>query len=177
MLLRQYFMSLKVLDRWTHLGPHMSKHWDKVATNVAKSHPCIPPKKPTPASSPVATTNKRPSNTTAASGKTSWDHWTPAKIRARRSSVGPLTERDTEVDRDSPPPPPPLTPVQSLSDIPEDDEKELSIMRKFSRKWCAKAGVHTKAGDALEEDEVDCDWTKAIAPKVEGRIIMIGAKS
>lgn len=184
MLLRQYFMSLKVLDRWSNLGPHMSKHWDKVASSVSKSHPCLPPKRPGSSSSPVAATTTKPAS---ASGKKGWEHFTPAKIRARRSSVGPLTERETDVDDDSPPTHPPHPPAaaidagplaaKSLSGIREDDEdeKELGLLRKFFRRWCHKAGVHAEAGSELEEDEVDCDWTQAIAPKLEGRIVMVGA--
>lgn len=165
----------------------MSKHWDKVATNVSKSHPCLPPKR---SSSPVVTktttdactTNKPAATPGAATTKKGWDHFTPAKIRARRSSVGPLTERDTDVDGDSPPPTTGHTPSRSpLSGIHEekggdddDDEKELEMLRKWFRKWCHKAGVQAEAGSELEEDEVDCDWTQAIAPKLEGRIVMMG---
>lgn len=160
----------------------MSKHWDKVATNVSKSHPCLPPKR---SSSPVAMktpTNKPGATTAATTTKKGWDHFTPAKIRARRSSVGPLTERDTDVDGDSPPPTAGHTPSRlSLSGIHEekggdyddDDEKELEMLRKWFRKWCRKAGVQAEAGSELEEDEVDCDWTQAIAPKLEGRIVML----
>lgn len=175
MLLRQYFMSLKVLDRWTHLGPHMSSHWDKVVSNVAKSHPCLPPKKPTapsPSGSPAA--EKNPSSK-GHGHKSSWDHWTPAKMRARRSSVGPLSERETDVDRESP-----AAPERAgLSGIEEeeDEERELRIMRKAFRRWCRKAGVQARVGGELEEGDVDCDWTRAIAPKVEGRINMVGEGS
>lgn len=174
-------MSLKVLDRWANLGPHMSKHWDKVATNVSKSHPCLPPKR---SSSPVVTTTDKPTTSTPAASKKGWDHFTPAKMRARRSSVGPLTERDTDVDGVSEHPPAhtagPTSSRASLSGIREenpdddDDEKELQLLRKWFRKWCRKAGVQAEAGGELEEDEVDCDWTRAIAPKLEGRIVMLG---
>lgn len=181
MLLRQYFMSLKVLDRWPNFGPHISKHWDKVASNVSKSHPCLPPKTAgsSATSSPVATT-KTPTVTTG--NKKGWDHFTPAKIRARKDSVGPLTERETDIDHADESgfstPAPHHTPHQSLLGISEEDEsdeKELGLLRKFFRKWCRKAGVHAEAGSELEEDEVDCDWTQAIAPKLEGRIVMVGA--
>ncbi|KAF3766705.1 Metallo-dependent phosphatase [Cryphonectria parasitica EP155] len=171
MLLRQYFMQLKVLDRWTHLGPHMSQHWDKVVSKVTKSHPVLPPKKPTPNPSPVAKTNRHRHSAS------SWENWTPAKMRARRSSVGPLTESDTDVDRDTDvPAASPTSLERSLSGISEEqEEKELRIMRRVFGRWCRKAGVNALADDELEEDEVDCDWTQAIAPKVEGRIVMIGS--
>ncbi|KAK7735587.1 hypothetical protein SLS53_007501 [Cytospora paraplurivora] len=171
MMLRQYFMSLKVLDVWTHWGASMSRHWDKVVSNVTKSHPCIEPKKaplPTPtAEAPVTPTFARGS-------KRGWDHFSPKNIRERRSSVGPLTERETDVDRDDASPPPEPRSLQEIAEEDDDEERELRIMRKAFRKWCRKTGVHAQAVDELEEHEVDVDWTKAIAPTVEGRIHMIG---
>lgn len=175
MLLRQYFMELRVLDRWTHLGPHISQHWHKVIDKVAISHPVLPPTKHTPNPSPV-TASKDSSHETAHS---SWEHWTPAKIRQRRSSVAPLTESETDVNRngDVPPvrPPPPERELSGITE--EEEERELKIMRKMFRRWCRKAGVNSMCdtNGQLKEDEVDCDWTKPIAPQVEGRITMIGA--
>lgn len=167
MLLRQYFMSLKVLDRWTHMSTSMSSHWAKVVSKVAKYHPILPAKKPTPSPSPAEATGAGHSLTS------SWARWSPAQLRARRSSVGPLSERETDVDRDSPPSA--STPERELSGIKEveDDERELRIMRKVIRRWCRKAGFHAEVDGDVGEEGVHCDWTKAIAPKVEGRIIMV----
>lgn len=187
MLLRQYFMSLKVLDRWTHLGPHMSTHWDKVASNVAKSHPCLPPQKPsTPAPGPVEQQQQQQaqdSHKSKSQSKSSWDHWTPANMRARRSSVVPLSEKDTDVDRDSSPETE-GNDARLLEGIAEDkdeedtaaadEERELQVMRRVFRRWCRKAGVHAQAAGEIGDEEIDCDWTKAIKPQVEGRIVMVG---
>lgn len=149
----------------------MSNHWDKVVSNVSKSHPCITPKK----TSPPSPTTEDPVTPVSAKGvKHGWGHFSPKNIRARRSSVGPLAEGDTDVEKnDTSPPPEP----QSMEDIVEEDtdeDHELRIMRKAFRKWCRKTGVHAKAGEGLEEHEVDCDWTKPIAPTLEGRISVIG---
>ena len=171
MMLRQYFMSLKVLDRWANWGASMSRHWDDVVTNVAKSHPCIAPK----VAPPTPTTDTPVTPVSAKGAKRGWEHYSPKKIRQRRSSVGPLTERDTDVDRDDPTPPPEPQSLEGIAEEGDDEERELRIMRKAFRKWCRKAGVRATAGDGLDENEVDCDWTKAIAPKLEGRIQMVGA--
>ncbi|PSR82391.1 flagellar associated protein [Coniella lustricola] len=181
MLLRQYFMELRVLDRWAYLGPHISQHWNKVINKVAESHPMMPPRKQAPNQSPVtpATTNTA-AKASHESPPSSWEHWTPAKMRQRRSSVAPLTESETDVNQNgdisktSRPPPP----ERQLSGITEEEEeRELKVMRKMFRRWCRKAGINSAcaANGQLTEDEVDCDWTKPIAPKVEGRIIMVGA--
>lgn len=150
----------------------MSNHWDKVVNNVSKSHPCIAPKKTHPPS-PTCETPVTP--VSAKSGKHGWEHFSPQRIRDRRSSVGPLAERDTDVERDGTSPPPPEP--QSLEGIVEEDndeEHELRIMRKAFRKWCQKTGVRAHAGGALEDHEVDCDWTRPIAPTLEGRISIVG---
>lgn len=164
MLLRQYFMQLKVLDRWAHFGPHISQHWGRVVSNVTKSHPVLPP------TTPTTTTAKQQS--AAASG---WDRFSPARMRARRASVGPLVESETEVDRDAA-----AAAARSLPGVAEEgedsgEEKELRIMRKVFRRWCKRAGVHALADEELGEDGVGCDWTQPIAPKVEGRIVMVGS--
>lgn len=171
MLLRQYFMSIKVLERWAYLGESMNRHWDNVVSNVTKSHPCIAPKKASP---PSPTTETPTTPVSAKTGKHGWDHFSPKNIRERRSSVGPLTERDTDVGRDDSSPSPEPRSLEGIVEEGDDEERELSIMRKIFRRWCRKAGVRAQAGDGLEDDEVDCDWTKAIAPKLEGRICMIG---
>ncbi|KUI63462.1 Trifunctional nucleotide phosphoesterase protein YfkN [Cytospora mali] len=171
MMLRQYFMSLKVLDRWAQWGASMSHHWDQVVSNVTKSHPCIEPKK---APLPTPTTEVPVTPVSAHGGKHGWEHFSPKNVRERRSSVGFLTERDTDVARDDVSPPPEPRSLEGIVEEDNDEESELRIMRKAFRKWCRKAGVRATAVDGLEENEVDCDWTKAISPKVEGRIRIVG---
>ncbi|POS72322.1 flagellar associated protein [Diaporthe helianthi] len=176
MMLRQYFMSLKVLDQWADFGPSMKRHWAKVVSNVTKSHPCMEPKHAavnTPvAQTPVAQTPVTPISSRGS--KRGWEHYSPESMRQRRSSVGPLTEREMDVERDGPSPAPEPRPLQGIAEQHDDEEAELRIMRKTFRKWCKKTGVNARAGDGLEENEVDCDWTKAISPQVEGRISMVG---
>lgn len=164
-------MSLKVLDQWAQLGPSMRNHWDKVVSNVSKSHPCIAPKK----ACPPSPTSEAPVTPVSAKGaKHGWDHFSPKQIRDRRSSVGPLTERETDVDRDGTSPPPEPQSLQGIVEEDNDEEHELRIMRKAFRKWCLKTGVRARAVDGLEEHEVDCDWTRPIAPTLEGRISIVG---
>ena len=39
MMLRQYFLSLKVLGKWKHWGNSLGQHWDKIQTNLHDTHP------------------------------------------------------------------------------------------------------------------------------------------
>ena len=55
-------------------------------------------------------------------------------------------------------------------------DRELGIMRRVFRKWCRVAGVQGSLCDELKEGEFEVDWTKAIAPRVEGRIVCVAGE-
>ena len=174
MMLRQYFMALKVLDKWTCWGPSMDRHWEKVVQGVGEVHPTSPasPVREKPAFSFEDALNSKP--------KASWDDWTPAKVRQRRLSIGPLSEEngtsiDDKDDSDSDPYSEGQGQRGGRKQAVRNMDRELDIMRRVFRKWCRIAGVQGQACDALREDEFEVDWTKAVAPRVEGRIIMVGS--
>jgi 5'-nucleotidase len=170
MLLRQYFMSLKVMNQWTQWSEHMGEHWDRVVKACSASHPHIAPGRSTSVpSTPVVET--------AAPGgkrrKNSWAEWTPKKLRERRASLTPLVEHaedsDTDIDED-----------RDDADKREQElamDRELKIMRSVFKKWCRVAGVRGDVCDSLPKEEFEADWTSAIAPQVEGRITIIGDKT
>lgn len=49
-------------------------------------------------------------------------------------------------------------------------------MRRVFAKWARIAKVESRVGEELREGEFDVDWTRAIAPRVEGRIICVGGE-
>ncbi|KAM7216589.1 Metallo-dependent phosphatase-like protein [Rhypophila decipiens] len=166
MMLRQYFMSLKVMDQWKGWGPSLQRHWGRVVGDVCKSHPVMEPKP----KSPVAAEKKMDWDTIKRK-RSSWAEWTPAKLRERRSSITPFAEESDE------------SAAQSGSDAKEEEkekeenvrdiDREMRIMRRVFDKWCRIAGVQAQACDSLGEDELEVDWTKAIDPRIEGRILMV----
>ena len=162
MMLRQYFMALKVLDQWKHWGPSLDRHWGRVVHHVSKCHPLYHPRSPAACSG-----GECPSQ--AGKRRASWNEWTPAKLRARRSSITPLVEHaeDSGGDEDD------ETALDANHAAVQAMDRELSIMRRVFRKWSRLAGVHGTCTDCLKEDEFEADWTKAIAPRVEGRIRML----
>ncbi|KAK8024616.1 hypothetical protein PG993_012682 [Apiospora rasikravindrae] len=135
MMLRQYFLSLRVMGKWKNWGAAINRHWDNVSSKVSTSHPHIAP-------------------------------------GDQRSPVGMREESDAESDNDG----------EGEGDRHEaeheveDIDKELQIMRRVVRKWSRVAGVHCRVGDELKEGEFEIDWTKAIAPRIEGRIVMVGGE-
>lgn len=64
------------------------------------------------------------------------------------------------------------TPARSLS----QEEWELLVMRKVMRKWLRLAGVRSQAAGDAEEGEFSAGWTRGIAPRLEGRIVVLGAE-
>lgn len=43
MMLRQYFMSLKILGRWKHWGKSLNRHWEGVQEDLHATHPVVEP--------------------------------------------------------------------------------------------------------------------------------------
>ncbi|CAK7207090.1 hypothetical protein SEUCBS139899_009898 [Sporothrix eucalyptigena] len=171
MMLRQYFMALKVLDQWTHWSPSMEHHWGRVVSDVENHHPHLQPfsATTTPVSSPVAPQpnnllkRKRPASSgDGAAGGGGWGDWIGARLRQRRCSTVPFNERVVDD----------AIPAQNTEELSRI-ERQMQIMRRVIRKWRRLAGVPSRLGDTLTEAEYDADWTKAIAPRVEGRIRIV----
>ncbi|KAH6857163.1 Metallo-dependent phosphatase-like protein [Chaetomium sp. MPI-CAGE-AT-0009] len=169
-MLRQYFMSLTVLAKWKGWGPSLDNHWSKVADSVAKYHPIVSDPSASTSVSPVEV---KPSAGSDAGKESGWAEWTPTRLRQRRGSLPPmLGPNEDESDSDS---------GEELERARENArvlDNELNVMRRVFHKWCRLAGVRGGTCDELTEGEVEVNWTKAIAPRVEGRIQMVvGAAS
>ncbi|KAH8671626.1 5'-nucleotidase [Xylariales sp. PMI_506] len=159
MLLRQYFMSLRVLGQWKNWCHDLDKHWDEVSKKVSSSHPFVQ-------SSPTS-----PVQAKKEAQNLSWSNWTADRIRSRRGSVMPLKVEDGSSDSDNEDDDPDRSEAERDVDLVD---RQLQIARTAFKKWARIAGVERKAADELCQGEFEVDWTKAIAPKVEGRITMIG---
>ena len=140
-----------------------------MADSVAKCHPIVG--NPS-ASAPVSPTKGRPGAGPNEGGKgnNGWAEWTPTRLRQRRSSVPPmLGPNEDESDSDS---------GEELERSRENArvlDRELAVMRRVFGKWCRLAGVRGNTCDELPESECEVAWTRAIAPRVEGRIQMVGS--
>ena len=161
MLLRQYFMSLKVVGQWKFWGNSMGRCWNRVASQVGSTHTHH---NPTLSPTSMSPTMQFPFSTKG------WDNWTPQKIRERKASAVSLDEPDTE-DEDLD-----LDKEEEAGAGIELMDQEMQIMRRVFKKWARIAGVECKVVDELKEGEFEVDWTKAIAPRVEGRIVCVGGE-
>ncbi|KIW20494.1 hypothetical protein PV08_01069 [Exophiala spinifera] len=145
MLLRQYFMSLKTLGKWKHWGKSLNRHWKGIQDDLHETHPVL-------ASSPSST-------------NTGGENVSSKRERAESVAVS-TTPLDTSDDEDG---------HHEIVDIPSKwSDDELKIIRQVMRKWRRLAGLqgHSECCENMKEEEFQVDWTKAIAPRLEGRIQM-----
>lgn len=168
MLLRQYFMSLKVLGKWKKWSSDMSTVWSGIQDSLHGVHPVKEP------SSPVKERNGNPQSpskpTSNGFGKrplsTAFSHQPPKQRKQDSSHVSDSESEDEGTDF----PPPPSDPVAY--------ERELQIMRKVIRKWWRLAGLQGHPNMCAEKsEEFGVEWTHGIAPRLEGRIRIINGES
>ncbi|KAL6243254.1 hypothetical protein RBB50_009806 [Rhinocladiella similis] len=143
MLLRQYFMSLKTLGKWKHWGKSLNRHWKGIHDDLHETHPVL-----------------------ASSTATSSRETVPSKRNRAETVAVSTTPLDTSDDENG---------HHEIVDIPSQwSDDELRIIRQVMRKWRRLAGLngHSKCCENMSEEEFQVDWTKAIAPRLEGRIQM-----
>lgn len=179
-ILRQYFLSVRVLGQWQRWSASLKRHWATVHRNLhcdgwlkAPSARTSPTSERVPVV-PIHQISKR-----------------PHLRRTTRYHYGrfprlPADEEHQDTDdsnqMDSNPEilisPRPLTnyvtaPAQSAA----EEERRLRLSRLVVRKWMRKAGLTPSAASTFDEEdgvggEFTPTWTPGIAPRLEGRIII-----
>jgi hypothetical protein len=143
-MLRQYFLALRTVGKWRYLN---SNHWDNVIGRCRRlsQHyelpPCVKPRQ-----NSDARKEQRPG---------AWAAWL-----ARRSGINVKPENDDSG-------------FEEDSESDGEDDKindEVLLMRKYFGRWAAAANVTRVACDSVEAAEINVDWTRVIAPTLEGRI-------
>lgn len=163
-MLRQYFMGLRTVGQWKNLA----ENWVSVASTSA-------PLSPTATNKPVHsewTKASAPSLNPAlqASDEDTSKSWTDFLHSRLGLNKTPLNDdSDSESDSDS-------GGNGDPDAVGEDDmDFEVLLMRKFWTRWALRAGVKASVCDPLREGEMTVDWTRTIAPVLEGRIKMVQA--
>ncbi|PSN61001.1 5'-nucleotidase-like protein [Corynespora cassiicola Philippines] len=146
-ILRQYFMSLKVLGKWKHWGRSMDRKFGTIQTELQHTHKFVEPAPTSPKAPP--------------------QHPNIAKVM--RADVPSPSDSETDTDDDE----------NERDGAVYDDskpirfsERELDVLRRVMRKWwrLARLPGTPKLCDELGEKEFQVNWTKAVAPRLEGRI-------
>ncbi|KAM3425076.1 hypothetical protein BST61_g7043 [Cercospora zeina] len=191
MIIRQYFMSLKVLGKWKRFGG-MIGHFEQIQQGLHQVHPVLdaspiegPKLRDEKHAQPVDATTEG-SQATGVSGDTRESLIGRAQQQHRRQ-VSDLPDRPAKSRK--------LEQAQSgqselLSDSSDDEqdddelshdparERELHIMRKVMKKWWRLAGLPGNPRMVEQKgDEFAVAWTKGIAPRLEGRIKIIGVSA
>ncbi|PYH87630.1 Metallo-dependent phosphatase [Aspergillus ellipticus CBS 707.79] len=173
-LLRQYFLSLRVLGKWRRWSPSMTRHWNTVHENL---HSDGWLKGPSAQGSPI-------------SEKVSYRPQRPTLHRSKQYHYGRFPEIDCEpeeldrenesMDSDSDTDPDILTsphPTTNYVTLPAksatEEERRLRLARKVTRTWMHRAGLKPSAiNDTDEIGEFTPTWTPGISPRLEGRIVI-----
>ncbi|KAJ8115426.1 hypothetical protein OPT61_g2925 [Boeremia exigua] len=147
-ILRQYFMSLKVLGRWKRWGESMDKRFSKIQTNLQQNH-----KHGFHEASPTSPVDKKKPQF-------------PSLDRVAEQAQAPASESESEDEDEED-----GAEYDASSPI-TFNQHELDLLRKSLRKWTrlAKLQGSTKLCDELDQEEIQVNWTKTIAPRLEGRI-------
>lgn len=174
MILRQYFMSLKVLGKFKHWGGHLSRHWGAVHEKVHSVHPVQEPAKTKTSTVTVKVPTDSASNghkEPSASEKADRRQSGPPSKRAKRHHEHADYVDDSDSDSDEA-----HHPLHMNGPKPSD--RELHLSRKYMRRWWKAAGLPGHPN--LVEERVESPgltWTKGITPRVEGRIKMINGQN
>lgn len=157
-MLRQYFMGLRTVGQWKNLA----ESWISVASNTPTPLSPVTTEKPAHDEWKKASTQTR-NPEEQADNDDSGQAWTDFLQSRLGMNKTPLNDdSDSESDSNDDP------------DTVDDDEMdfEVLLMRKFWTRWALKAGVKASVCDPLKEGEMTVDWTRTIAPVLEGRIKM-----
>ncbi|KAH8435130.1 putative 5'-nucleotidase [Aspergillus melleus] len=178
-LLRQYFLSLRVMGKWQRFSKSMTRHWTDVHKNLHSNGWLKPASSSTsPVSEKIPYTLRRPSL------KRSKQYHYGRFADVDKDSGTDRSGEDEDMDSDSDTDPDILTspqPTTNYVTLPArssvEEEHRLRIARWATRKWMRKAGLQPSTVEDVDEGPgVTPTWTPGIAPRLEGRIMIEGPK-
>ncbi|KAG6293948.1 hypothetical protein E4U46_006962 [Claviceps purpurea] len=167
-MLRQYFMALRTVGKWTCL----SDHWANVAeqANVPLS-PTLERHRPD-----IPGGGDQVHEETRSAGA-SWKTFLHRRLGLNKEPLDENEDDGDDVVGDATAP----AGADSGAEVAGLDEDldvdlEMLLLRKFWARWVRKAGVQATVCDPLRDEDCAVDWTRVIAPVVEGRIRMVGGE-
>jgi hypothetical protein len=142
-ILRQYFMSLKVIGKWRMWGPSLKRHWGSVQDGMNTSHPVL---EPVTRASTLAEKTKEATKGVLGSSR-------PASGVQQDSAASTPLDTEDEADEDG---------ARRGSNTTSEADREMMLIRWVIRKWWRLAGL--KGQPATCEDQrhehITVDWTK-----------------
>lgn len=201
-ILRQYFLSLKVVGKWRRWGNGLHRHWGGVHDKLHQGGNIKEPGSPkatTPVTGPISNPLHAPLRPAkhGRNGSLKVHHaHSNAHIHAhahahrphhshhakhdnshKASSETQLVDTDSESDVEIQSSP--ITPLSKKPYQQEEEDRNLHLARSVAKKWMRLAGVHRSKVDTVDDadEEFMPHWTKGIAPRLEGRIRVVGRYS
>lgn len=179
-IMRQYFLSLKVVGRWKMWGNSMARHWENVQKGMEDSGCRFTQPRDVGMAVGVVEKVKRDLKIVGSAGGS----------RAIASTNGDELGSDSEFETYAKTSKSKPTRTANSTDNSRTadavgceqvglHERRAVVVRKVVRKWMRLAGLRggPTAADPLGEGEMSVNWTKAIAPRLEGRIKMVTSKT
>lgn len=171
-MLRQYFMALRTVGQWKNI----SQRWMEVANNATSPGspkamwsdqemrlntppPRVVVEKPLPSNGKKMVVKEVPKENAS-------EGWSDFLRKRMGVNLKPLDDDVEDTSDDG-------------HDSDDEDvafqqmDLEMLLMRKFWSRWAYRAGVKSKVCDPLEGGDCLVDWTRVIAPVLEGRIKMV----
>lgn len=168
-ILRQYFMSLKVLGRWwgREEGSVLGRHWGGVQEGLHAVHP-VREALPSSSSSANGAGGGKALPSLVGKAQTS-----SVDVEEQQSTLVDSSDSEAEAGNEDDSKTSPSTTAKS-----SEVEKKLTLARKVVRKWWRLAGMkgHPSLCEGGAGEELAVPWTKGVAPRVEGRIRCLGGE-
>jgi 5'-nucleotidase len=178
-IIRQFFMSLKVMGRWKQFGPSMVKHWDGVKKDM-ESHMSTedPPRQDSKVTTAplnaalLALQKSAPGNVKQAPGLKQ-PVFMPSGVN---TPTGYDSDAEAGYDSDAVEvaTSQPRKRFSELVNKAENADRTAMLVRRVLKKWRRVAGIgHGGAVDSIDEGEFEVPWTTSIAPRLEKRIVLV----
>jgi hypothetical protein len=183
-ILRQYFLSLKVLGKWNRWSASLRRHWGTVHQGLHHDGWLKPPSANTSPKGETKTPGKRLKErpTLQRTSRAAYYYGRfPEEVERDKENQEPVGSESNgnAMDSDSDEDPDILTssrpttnyvthPAQSSA----EEEYRLQIARRVVRKWMRHAGLESPILNTMDgEGEFTPAWTSGISPRLEGRIV------
>ena len=156
MLLRQYFLSLKIMGQWRHWGKSMHKHWEGIHEGLHEAHPVVEPKaRSGNGGVHDGATQAFPLQEKRVDVHKDTEHM---ELHEEASVHHHLDESDDEDEEMHP----------HVLDSAAKRERELHLIRKVIRKWWRLAGLkgHPSCCDTMDDGEFKVDWTRVSGDRI-----------
>ena len=181
-ILRQYFLSIKVLGKWQRWSTSLHRHWGTVHRGLHHEGWLKPPSagsSPASEKAPYKQLFPRPALQRTGRQAYYYGRFPEEADQNGTNNLGTGTQSD-EMDSDSDDDPDILTSSQTLTNYVTDparssaeEEYRLRLARRVVRKWMRHAGLRSVTLSLMEDEgEFTPAWTSGISPRLEGRIVV-----